>query len=124
MILPALFLATAATASTSFDLRPLSTAETKLIQAAVADKLIDPSSPMFKMYPLSAKGDKYCGEVNAKNRFGGYTGYTVFTIFIDRDAKGKVTGVFHPSIDGKDDTLIAMLMRSRCMTDGYDVPKF
>jgi hypothetical protein len=124
MIFSAIALAATAAAPATYDLRPLSQPETKIIQSVVADNLLDPSSPMFKMYPLSKKGDKYCGEINAKNRFGGYTGYTVFAVFIDRDANGKVTGASHPSIDGKRDALIAMLMRSGCMTNGYDVPKF
>jgi hypothetical protein len=59
------------------------------VKAAVAKELLDPASAMFRdvrFDPISAKAHgkvsssllSYCGEVNAKNRMGGYVGYKKF----------------------------------------------
>jgi hypothetical protein len=48
---------------------------------AVKQKLIDPSSAEFRnVRPTSAWG--ICGEVNAKNRMGGYVGFRYFKVSI------------------------------------------
>lgn len=52
------------------------------IREALADRLKDPYSAQFrKMRFFDGMGDvwKFCGEVNAKNSYGGYTGYTKFS---------------------------------------------
>jgi hypothetical protein len=41
---------------------------------AVKDQLIDPQSAQFRNEVLTETG-RVCGEVNAKNRMGGYTGF-------------------------------------------------
>lgn len=49
---------------------------------AVGDLLSDPESAQFrdlKSYPLG-KGERVCGEVNAKNRMGGYVGFVRFVV--------------------------------------------
>lgn len=45
---------------------------------AVSSILIDPYSAQFRDLYRSKDDDGVCGEVNAKNRMGAYTGYTAF----------------------------------------------
>lgn len=55
--------------------------QTQLIERAkkaVLYKLIDPESGRFRN--VSALGNEVCGEVNGKNRLGGYTGFQVFWV--------------------------------------------
>ena len=48
-----------------------------LIEDAVRLELRDPDSAKFRHGKLNNKGE-FCGFVNAKNGFGGYTGFTPF----------------------------------------------
>lgn len=59
--------------------------EAKII---VSDSLTDPESAQFRKLEVIDKGnDKFvvCGEVNARNRMGGYVGYRTF-IVVDKSA--------------------------------------
>ncbi len=47
-------------------------------KARVAAQLKDPASAEFK--DINQVGDRVCGEVNARNSFGGYTGFVPFYI--------------------------------------------
>jgi hypothetical protein len=51
--------------------------------------LKDPESAKFGRITIDAKGALLCGEVNAKNSFGGYTGMDTFAY---ADAAGYVSG--------------------------------
>lgn len=44
----------------------------------VRAELVDPESAQFRN--LHTKGDKICGEVNAKNGMGGYVGFVPFVV--------------------------------------------
>ncbi|WP_415289115.1 hypothetical protein RSD66_04185 [Brevundimonas sp. S1H14] len=44
----------------------------------VADQLLDPESAEFRN--VKAEGPRVCGQVNAKNRMGGYVGYEDFLV--------------------------------------------
>ena len=48
------------------------------IKSEVKSLLIDPSSAEFKSITVFKDGN-YCGEVNSKNRMGGYAGYKAFS---------------------------------------------
>lgn len=75
--------ATAASADVIPDWKNVST-------AAVKVRLHDPDSARFKFgQPFSKQAGEtvVCGEVNAKNRLGGYTGFTRFAVRIQ---DGKV----------------------------------
>ena len=48
------------------------------IKNAVAAQLKDPDSAQFRS--ITGSGDTYCGEVNARNSFGAYTGYRPFVV--------------------------------------------
>ncbi len=55
--------------------RSLKDSEKQVIEAVVKDKLKDPDSAKFDWPPLVGKEPSaYCGLVNAKNSFGGYSG--------------------------------------------------
>ena len=48
------------------------------VKVAVAAKMFDPGSATFQALSERASDFAYCGEVNAKNRMGGYVGYQKF----------------------------------------------
>ncbi|MBD1590173.1 hypothetical protein [Pseudomonas typographi] len=56
-------------------------AQKSKIEEAVKDRLSDPDSAKFKFPPYKG-GDVYCGTVNAKNKMGGYVGFSPFQIFV------------------------------------------
>lgn len=51
-------------------------------QTAVTRELTDPGSAQFRDVFAYAKADKWivCGEINAKNKFGGYVGFKRFYV--------------------------------------------
>jgi hypothetical protein len=57
----------------------LSTAEWKSLFDGFSDKLADPTSAQIRKLARSTKDGIICGEVNAKNGFGGYVGFIPFT---------------------------------------------
>jgi len=61
----------------------------KDLKEAVANQLFDPGSAIFKHIEKKVLG--YCGEVNAKNKFGGYVGFKRFYIFKTTDGKWEIT---------------------------------
>lgn len=67
------------------DIRELKPAEKNVIEKVIREQLKDPESARFEWLPLVGKQpNAYCGLVNAKNSFGGYTGrapYLVFPVF-------------------------------------------
>jgi hypothetical protein len=56
------------------------------LKAKVLEVLKDPESARFKNVQVAADGQVLCGEVNAKNAFGGYVGFKPFVA----DAEGVV----------------------------------
>lgn len=61
--------------------------ELKKAQAAIGRQLIDPASAQFKITTIrhvgSASAVVFCGFVNSKNQYGGYTGFQPFVLFVD-----------------------------------------
>lgn len=49
-------------------------------QTKVANSLKDPNSAQFRDVKLIAGGKGICGEINAKNSYGGYDGFKVFML--------------------------------------------
>lgn len=67
--------------------------EKELIVKAVKRNLLDPDSARFKWVPLQEEIRVYCGLVNSKNTFGGYTGdapYIVFLFWTEQTLKGAM----------------------------------
>lgn len=54
-------------------------------QAAISRQLLDAGSAQFKITTIRHLGKAvvFCGLVNAKNQFGGYTGFRQFVLFAD-----------------------------------------
>lgn len=50
-------------------------------QRAVTERLFDPTAVLFRNVQKGRDG--VCGEVNGKNRFGAYVGYTRFVVTAD-----------------------------------------
>jgi hypothetical protein len=57
----------------------LSDAEWKSLFDGFSDRFADPLSAQFRKLARSTKKGIVCGEVNAKNRLGGYVGFVPFT---------------------------------------------
>lgn len=60
--------------------------EYQAAEKLVADTLKDPSSAQFRNLKKDKLTGSICGEVNAKNSYGAYTGFKVFQI-----TKGKLS---------------------------------
>jgi hypothetical protein len=62
---------------------PITVDEVNRAQAALSSQLIDPVSAQYDLRVAHhiGKAAVFCGFVNAKNRFGGYTGFEPFVIF-------------------------------------------
>ena len=94
-------------------LRQLTPAEKLAVARAVQDQLKDPESARFKWSSMMGRNGQYCGEVNAKNSYGGYTGFRPFVATL---TNGKVSGV---TIFGEDGQLsgtavaVALCMQNR-----------
>lgn len=69
--------------------RPLTDQEMAFAKSAVSRTMRDPASVQFRdlnTYVLSVTGDRIlCGELNARNGFGGYSGYAPFYIRFQND---------------------------------------
>ena len=84
-------------------------AATAYLKGQIQDQLIDPDSALFRnvhFYPPvhNAHGHyALCGELNAKNRMGGYTGYTPFlsVMYVDMDLNPNSWGalIYDPDHD-------------------------
>jgi hypothetical protein len=59
------------------------------VKAAVASQLSDPVSAQFRGMEQKVFG--YCGEVNPKNRMGGYVGFMKFHAYEQRTDKWEIT---------------------------------
>src|SRR5665647_763055 len=53
------------------------------IERTIRAGLVDPDSARFDDVHFYRKSGAGCGRVNAKNRMGGYTGFTFFIVFPD-----------------------------------------
>ncbi|MBE8597926.1 hypothetical protein [Xenorhabdus sp. BG5] len=79
--------------------------EVQAIEMEVKNKLKDPDSAKFKHNNLIVKdgksGNLYCGLVNAKNSYGGYTGYFPFKVYLFLNKYGKKAALIIGDIDSK-----------------------
>lgn len=102
------------------DTRPLGLPEQKLVRDAVSETLLDPTTPLFKLGPQIITSQRYCGLVNGKNAFGGYTGYLTFSVIITRDASGRIRSASDPQVySTRSEAAIGAYIR--CVEDGYAV---
>ena len=64
------------------------------LKTAVAAKMVDPGSATFRALSVKVADFAYCGEVNAKNRMGGYVGYQKF--YTQRGSAGEWLVMLEP----------------------------
>lgn len=88
-VVAALALSVASPGLSSPTLQPITDAEKAAIRAGVSRQLKDPESARFRWLPNKA-GDNYCGYVNARNSYGGYTGFAPFMVLMADGTKGPV----------------------------------
>ncbi|ELR5933832.1 hypothetical protein ACWJQT_26090 [Klebsiella pneumoniae] len=75
--------------------RPLTREEKSVIESSVRSQLKDPDSAKFT-FPNLLEGNltdlpgRYCGKVNAKNSYGGYSGDQWFATNVNTIKNGKV----------------------------------
>lgn len=75
--------------------RPLTSEEKSVIESSVRSQLKDPDSAKFT-FPNLLEGNltdlpgRYCGKVNAKNSYGGYSGDQWFATNVNTIKNGKV----------------------------------
>ena len=73
--------------------RDLTSIEKAAIGQAVARKTKDPESAKFLWMPVAVTErdgiTDYCGLINGKNSYGGFTGYTRFYAQLSKDDKGS-----------------------------------
>ncbi len=88
--------------------RDATSAQLVVIKKAFADRLKDPYSTKFKDVRIASDGTM-CGEVNAKNSYGAYIGYTTFNgLYFDKDKNGNPVSIIMEIDDG--DSTIARTM--------------
>ncbi len=99
--------------------RNLTTSEKAMIRNAVSERFFDPDSAKFRWLPMppALDGGIYCGSVNAKNRYGAYTGYNAFAVVVEF-TKGKIIqAVSVNSITDADPDVYQTL----CDEHGFDI---
>lgn len=94
-------------------------AERTAVTALVHAELKDPSSAQFQWLPI-AKSGIYCGRVNAKNSYGGYTGFRPFVVFWN-----EATGLRKPLpgalVASDSDNAMTDVIQQQCSSAGYKV---
>lgn len=101
--------------------KPLTAAHKKQIASAVKQQLKDPESAQFR-WPAPHKFGLYCGWVNAKNSYGGYTGFQPFMIMGGVGDGPKSDGSFLVmdttiGSSGDDQTIVLKM----CSDHGFDM---
>ncbi len=95
--------------------RALTKIERIAIERSVKERLKDPDSAKFKHSKLvqtKKEGNIYCGLVNAKNSFGGYTGFQPFQTYVAVGTLGK-TVAYTFSLENSD------VILQLCAENGY-----
>lgn len=101
--------------------RELTAFEKKALSVSLAQTLKDPASAQFKWMPVTIalrEGiNDYCGLVNGKNSYGGYTGFQKFYAQLIPDEKGQFGRGLIRVIAADDVTTIAV--DGQCEKYGY-----
>jgi hypothetical protein len=98
--------------------RPLTKVEMAVLEMEIKAKLKDPDSA--KIEPLPYRGGiAVCGKVNAKNSYGGYTGFVPFSAMVRfNQPKPQVTFVM---IGDPTDRMMNSIIISSCADNGYKI---
>lgn len=93
--------------------RPLTAAEKSAVLAQMDGYLSDAATARYK-WPLRQQEGSYCVWVNARNAYGGYTGFRPVAVFVATPPKEPPRAIILPVPDD--------LARSSCGKDGYRMP--
>lgn len=97
--------------------RDLTQPEKLAIESSVKETLKDPDSAQFTFGQYLDNRDKiYCGFVNAKNSFGGYTGKEIFSVMLTEAGKDNFIALPVNQGRGSQNSTLAM-----CAQAGYPV---
>ncbi|EBB1131587.1 TPA_asm: hypothetical protein GNB63_001503 [Salmonella enterica subsp. enterica serovar 6,7,14:g,m[p],s:[1,2,7]] len=104
--------------------RPLTDSEKQAVESSVKEHLKDPDSAKFYHgdFPYPDSSYVYCGQVNAKNSYGGYAGKQLFSNFVAVNKNGVIVA---PSLDysrGSGEQLDQEIISVTCASAGYDIP--
>lgn len=101
--------------------RDLTNEEKIKVEEAVKQTLKDPDSAKFRHSKLilmdGSATSPYCGMVNAKNSYGGYTGYSIFFVGVTTNKSGERVVMYLGPNDESDAEQRAMI--NVCAKYGY-----
>jgi hypothetical protein len=107
--------------------RELLGVEKTTLAHALSRSMKDPDSAKFGWGPVkyaaNSTSTEYCGIVNGKNSYGGYTGYQLFRATLNADSKGQYTtgtinAIMYDNPSG-DDLVRNVHYEELCIQAGY-----
>jgi hypothetical protein len=104
--------------------RPISDTERSLITSSYGHLLKDTGSAQYRMQPIPLTDNQkggifvYCFEVNARNSYGGYTGYQIVIGKVTR-LKGKIMSFSYDANSEDDARLVPGMTADTCRAFGY-----
>lgn len=104
----ALTVAAGASARPLGELRRLSDAEKGVVVRSVEEILKDADSAKFRWFQYNGH-NHYCGQINGKNSYGGYTGYSHFLVDVEKDKEGRIIKAANPQIYGPDAPAVSVM---------------
>ncbi len=91
------------------------------VSKAVRDKLKDPASAQFRWLPHNPDEFGYCAFVNAKNSFGGYTGFVPFYALIPKEDDGTGFAFIAKIADADANSLDSKFVADQCAQRGFNL---
>lgn len=93
-------------------------ARLKVVRGMLDDQLIDYGSARFKRVQVGSIGPRLlvCGEVNSRNRMGGYTGWTPFVAMVPREERPVLHILQAPLGASGNDDIGELVFTSRCLS--------
>lgn len=107
--------------------RPISSGERALITSSYGYQLKDAASAQYRMQPIPLADNQkdgrsvYCFEVNAKNSYGGYTGYKTIIGKVTR-SNGNVISFVYDGNSDDDSRSLPGATANMCRAFGYSLP--
>ncbi|UNH30050.1 hypothetical protein [Moellerella wisconsensis] len=101
--------------------RDLTQAEITAVENAVRDEMKDPDAAKFYHgdFPKTKTNSLYCGMVNGKNSYGGYTGKKLFSVFIIEKDEGGVGALSMDRNMESGESLSQNVISASCAGAGY-----
>ena len=101
--------------------RELTASEKMVISSTVSSGLKDPDAAKFKWVPLVVANSSaaYCGVVNGKNSYGGYTGFYPYIVRVSFSEKHEITSAKLMAVSSGPDEYGMDPYASSCANFGY-----